>query len=208
VVATAKVAIRPDATRSQRSRPMGPEVYASPACNGAQGRDEWHSREDELATGLPPGRVQSASRKPENRGSMTKLGATLALLLLSVSPSFSQPVLNGNVWPQLDEVAKAAYVRGFLDGAQNTALLAASDPDLDDAQRRSLGIVLTRHVSEHLSSIQVEQIVDGIDAFYSDFRNRSILANLAASVAVMQVQGMPESKVNEFVEGLRRSARR
>ena len=60
----------------------------------------------------------------------------------------------------------------------------------------------------YFRNVTVGQLVDGLDVFYSDFRNRTIRVHDAIWLVVNQIAGTPQEELEKMVENWRRSAAR
>ena len=58
---------------------------------------------------------------------------------------------------------------------------------------------------KHLSTVKVGQLVDGIDAFYSDYKNRSISTHNAVWLVLNGIAGPPKEKLDKMIEAARRN---
>ena len=64
---------------------------------------------------------------------------------------------------------------------------------------------LHKSLEVRIKKIDAEQLLDGIDEFYSDFRNRSIDIKWAFLVVMQQIAGKPEKDINQFIEYIRKN---
>ena len=64
---------------------------------------------------------------------------------------------------------------------------------------------LHESLEDEIKKIAVEQVVDGIDEFYSDFKNRSIDLKWAFLVVMQQIEGKPEKEIKEFLDYIRQN---
>ena len=58
---------------------------------------------------------------------------------------------------------------------------------------------------KNISNSTNEQIVDGLDHFYTDYRNRAILLTHAASVVMRAIGGESPSLLDEVTTNIRRA---
>jgi hypothetical protein len=54
--------------------------------------------------------------------------------------------------------------------------------------------------------VSSKQLVDGVDAFFADFRNRRILVGDGIWLVANSISGTPEKEMKELVESWRRNA--
>jgi hypothetical protein len=113
----------------------------------------------------------------------------------------AQQRFDGNGWTALEfDAVKTVYVAGLVDGASFLSIAM---------MRTSLGSIAAEDEYEaisrkFLSGVTTKQIVDGIDTFYRDFRNRRIECRDAAMVVLSQIAGTTESEIDAMIEHLRR----
>jgi hypothetical protein len=112
---------------------------------------------------------------------------------------------DGNFWREMSVNQKAVYVAGFLDGMEE-----AEGHELDDvlALMKTLpksvktgqqwDILEARATAlEPLSNIKIGQLEDGLNQFYSDYRNRMIHIGHALLLVAESIKGMSAEKVEE-----------
>lgn len=105
-----------------------------------------------------------------------KVLARLACMLLCTTMLIAQQpkvTHNGTWWRDKSPLYKEAFVNGFKSGARSTA--GHDTP---------------------LSPFGTTELVDGVDKFYKDFRNRNILFNDAMTFVADQLGGMSDDKLN------------
>lgn len=105
---------------------------------------------------------------------------------------------DGNYWNTQSRVNKADYVVGFMDGMElgeiytlptlrhstDGKTLPESQACHDQASKEY------DFISAHYyKDVTVGQIVDGLDEFYKDFKNRSILIAWGVDLVVRQIAG-------------------
>ena len=61
------------------------------------------------------------------------------------------------------------------------------------------------YMRKYLSNVTNGQLVDGLDKFYSDFRNRRIKVNDAVWLVLNQVAGEPEAEMEKMIENWRKN---
>jgi hypothetical protein len=117
---------------------------------------------------------------------------------------------DGNWWNQLDATSKPIYVAGLLDGMKlgndfSVWGVGQSNADCKDAAK----LVQSGYAdyrAKYLTNVTNIRIVDGLDAFYSDAKNRGILANGATWLVLNQVAGKPPAEMQALVEKWRSGA--
>jgi len=112
------------------------------------------------------------------------LFAVLSLLLCL--PLNAQSDFDGDFWIPRTKDAKLMYVVGFVDG-RNDGINDAADAlgtKIDDPRVSKLG-----------SAITVGQLIDGLDEFYKDWRNRKVLLRDAIQYVEDEANGKDDSKL-------------
>jgi len=99
------------------------------------------------------------------------------------NPAGPAPVRNGLWWQEKSGLYKEAFLGGYKAGSEHTAGHA-----LD--VNKFPGTVL----------------IDGLDHFYKDFRNRSILIADALTYVEDQLRGVPDDKLNAELLKMRAAA--
>lgn len=123
---------------------------------------------------------------------------------------------DGNLWlkleslpdQQVSKLLRASYIGGLKDGVALEAGFLA-DVLADSSFPPSDTVVIHNYVSStgrYSNNISVEQLMDGLDSFYSDYRNRSILLMWAVFYISKEIAGTPETQLNTLIEDLRRNA--
>ena len=140
------------------------------------------------------------------------------LLIVFVSTSLLVPASggqtnqrrDGNWWLSLTEEFRLKYIVGFFDGmdlgrdfsiwkwlrASNKAL----DPCLDKVAES-----YSEYNEKYLKNVTNGQLVDGLDNFYSDYRNRRITLKNAVWLVVNGIAGTPQDQLNKMIENWRRN---
>jgi hypothetical protein len=117
---------------------------------------------------------------------------------------------DGNWWNQLDATGKPIYLAGLLDGMQlgnefSVWGVEQSGPDgKESAKLVQSGYADYR--AKYLKNVTNIRIVDELDAFYSDVKNRGILVNGATWLVLNQIAGKPPAEMQALVEKWRSGA--
>jgi hypothetical protein len=128
-----------------------------------------------------------------------------AVVLFSVNFCNAEgPKRDGNWWQTFPESAKVFYVAGLQDG-----LLIGhgfSDP-LSPCAEQELK-TFQEQIKKYSANVSVKQIVDGLDRFYSDYRNRGIRIHFAVAIVMLSIAGEPQKGIDEKTEQARQEAAR
>jgi hypothetical protein len=125
-----------------------------------------------MATGMET--VRDTMRIPK------AISMLIGLAFLCGSRLAAQTDWNGDFWKTKSHDIKAVYVAGFVDGriiGVNEAADALGTTALD-AKLKTLNLKIT-----------VGQIVDGLDSFYSDWRNTRIAVRDATQYVMLEAEG-------------------
>lgn len=132
----------------------------------------------------------------------------------------------GTVWSTMSRLQKHSYVTGYLQGKIDTEIEIASN--LTDELLRSTVIGLPKKcdskcmdtISEFAESeskmiirnkkkfgnADVEQVVDGLDKFYADYRNRNILPADLIEIVIDGINGVSDESIEKRLEFFRKAA--
>ncbi len=105
----------------------------------------------------------------------------------------AQSQFDGDFWIPKTEDVKMLYVVGFIDGRSHGINEAADafNTKIDDPR-----------LSKLASEVTVGQIVDGVDEFYKDWRNRKVILRHAMEYVMDEAQGKDDSKLLLFMRQL------
>lgn len=137
-------------------------------------------------------------------------------LFLAVPRASAQAVtLDGNWWTTsaqeaakigqeataVDATGKAALIRGLFDGVRTLAtLLILWDEDAVSIGMHNDYDTVTR---KYFANAKVPQVQDGLNVFYSDYRNRSIPVFAATGIILKEIIGTPKAEIEALTEKLR-----
>lgn len=128
--------------------------------------------------------------------------AAALLLFVSVLTAFAAPDRrDGNWWRSQPQLAKRAYVIGWFDGLNGAGRA-------ENAHMKSPEFVQMRNeMCGMLGNANSGQVADGLDIFYADFRNRSILVYDAIWHVLAAARGASPEQLDEIVRKMRSDAR-
>jgi hypothetical protein len=114
-------------------------------------------------------------------------------LFLCAAPTFSRaqghpaeappPIHNGIWWQSKSKLFQDAFTTGYKSGST--------------------------HASGHpieITQYPVSELVDGVNHFYKDFRNRNILVDEALIYVIDQLRGIPDDQLNAELLKMRAAA--
>jgi len=132
----------------------------------------------------------------------------LAALLLASSTTGidSGPAKNGYWWAELNEPAKLWFLQGYTEGLRRANGLLRQSVNFDD--KKTLAAVRREPVTSYLdfSGVSYGQFRQGLDEFYTDYRNKRININVAILYIRDQIRGESQSELDKRLEGMRKGA--
>ncbi len=135
----------------------------------------------------------------------------LVLLALGSATAFSQDSdrRDGNWWRSQSRPAQVNYMVGFFDGMELGHRFSywsfANDRKAGESMKR-VSASYVEYIDKYFNNPTSGQLVDGLDVFYADFRNRSILVHNAVWIVVNQVAGETQGRVDALIENWRRNS--
>jgi len=149
---------------------------------------------------------------------MTLQKYTAPLVALLVVAAFASPALaddnvrrDGNWWQTQAPFAKISYMVGFIDGMElgqdfSTWKYSHSTDAADvDASAKAFASYV-EYTKKYLTNVTVGQIVDGLNAFYGDYKNRRIQTSGAVWLVLLGIAGVPAEELNKKIENWRRNS--
>jgi hypothetical protein len=117
---------------------------------------------------------------------------------------------DGNWWTNTPETVKYFYVVGFFDGMVLGHRFSYWE-DMKEGQKQSVCAGSAAHSYEtlstqYLSNVTSGQLVAGLDDFYHDYRNRTILLPSAVWLVLNQISGKPKADMEKMIESFRKNA--
>jgi hypothetical protein len=98
---------------------------------------------------------------------------------------------------------------GFFDGMELGNRFSywsfVNDKKAGDAMKR-VADSYDEYVNKYFKNVTSGQLADGLDSFFTDFRNRSILVHNAVWLVVNQAAGVPQEQVDLMIENWRRNS--
>lgn len=126
-------------------------------------------------------------------------------------------ILNGEDWRLFGTVGngkliKVIYVRGQMEGGalivMNIERLITDMKTIPPVKLPKLTEFAFELINKRLEqwkifNIPYEQIVDGLDVLYEDYKNRNIIIPHAVHIVKKQIKGASEEEINAILEYLR-----
>jgi hypothetical protein len=132
------------------------------------------------------------------------------LFALPVLASAEENRRDGNWWREQDRLTRSVYVIGFFDGmdlGHNFSYWAFVKDKKMNACMGKVAESYADYGSKFFKNATNGQIVDGLDSFYADFRNRSIRVADAVWLVVNGIAGTPQEELDTMIENWRRNVR-
>jgi hypothetical protein len=98
---------------------------------------------------------------------------------------------------------------GFFDGMElgnNFSYWGILDKSKNDPSIGKIASSYDQYVDKYLKSVTNSQLADGVDKFYSDYRNRRIQVNDAVWLVLNEISGKSETDMEKMIESWRRPA--
>ena len=141
------------------------------------------------------------------------------LLVTSLCLHASDDQRDGNWWRTESEVTKLNYVVGFFDGMDLGRNFGTWEfmhctaggrcVAIDNASASCISKVgesYNSYYTKYFSNVTNDQIVDGLNVFYSDYRNRRIRVSGAVWLVVNGIAGKPQAELDKMIESWRNNA--
>ena len=134
--------------------------------------------------------------------------ALLLLLCAPISKNQSNDRRDGNWWKEQLKDEKLTYVVGFLEGMElgnrfsYWGIREKNDPAID-----KIAVSYREYEAKYLSNVTGNRLADGLDAFYSDERNRQTLVHAAIWLVLNQIAGKSELEMQPMIESRRNKVR-
>jgi hypothetical protein len=132
-------------------------------------------------------------RSPGNIVMRSRILKLLMLAFACTGLARGQNPRDGTWWNELNRSTKAGYVAGFIDGA----ITACEHEDVRQACAKSKVLMLYTGAYGP-QNFTNGQIVDGLDHFYQDYRNRSINMRAATFYVLLELQGADPKALDEL----------
>ena len=143
----------------------------------------------------------------------------ISFLIIMILVSSSSTVLSdnfeqdGNWWRNINnKTQKKAYAVGFSAGIQLGEMFSVwnfmknfeSNKDKNLYCYEKIVESSKKYYNKYVVGVSSEQIVDGLDKFYEDFRNRKIHIVYGIWIVFNQIAGTSTDKIEEMIENYRR----
>jgi hypothetical protein len=134
--------------------------------------------------------------------------AFLLLVCAPLSKNESIDRRDGNWWREQTTEKKTTYMTGFFDGMElgrNFAYWGIIEKDKNDPAMAKVRSSYEEY-SKYLINVSNVQLAEGVDTFYSDYRNRQILVHDAVWLVLNQIAGKSDMEMQSMIESWRQNA--
>jgi hypothetical protein len=142
---------------------------------------------------------------------LASLVITFLVMVLPVGLMAEDNRRDGNWWLSQDRVTRSAYITGFFDGMD----LGNAFSYWEFVNKKEMAPCMQQvfksygeYNDKYFKNVTNLQLVDGLDTFYADFRNRSILVHGAVWLVVNSIAGTPQKELDSLIDNWRRNANR
>jgi hypothetical protein len=139
--------------------------------------------------------------------------AMLCCLLAVTSIASADEKHNGNWWVSQNPTARLFYLEGFVDGASQVftafAIHArAKEEAAPKACKEYIGDLedTAKEGGAYFNGVSYGQLLDGLNSFYADYRNRLIRIPVGISLVVQSIRGEDEATLSQDVDAERKKA--
>jgi|HubBroStandDraft_5_1064220.scaffolds.fasta_scaffold306140_1 hypothetical protein len=130
------------------------------------------------------------------------------ILLFPTSPTSidSGKPKNGYWWADMSDTRRLGLVEGYVTGLSRAEVLLRQSLDFNND--KIVDRTRKKPVTSYLdfSEISYGQYIEGLDVFYSDYRNKRINFNVAILYVRDQVRGASQDELEKRLEGMRKGA--
>jgi hypothetical protein len=144
------------------------------------------------------------------RNKITSITLLFLMFGLSIPVRADDNRRDGNWWLSQDRTIKLGYIVGFLDGIHLGNRFSywkfIADPEGKPCLTK-VAISFSEYEDKYLSNVKVGQLADGLNDFYSDYKNRRIEVVDAVWLVLNGIAGTPKEELDKMIEAYRRNAK-
>jgi len=133
------------------------------------------------------------------------LGLSMVLFLPSMVLPNAEDEFNGYWWASLRPMEKLYFIQGYVYGLGRAHLIVGQAAALDN---RSLSSPMSNEPvlpMLNFSLVAYGQFSDGLDQFYSDYKNKRICFNFAILYVRDEIRGESREKLEKRLGGMRQA---
>ena len=139
--------------------------------------------------------------------SSVRILAVVVLLCIAAPLSRNQEYdkRDGNWWREIDPVAKANYLAGFLDGMELGGRFAYWGVENKKEASAALANSYSENRAKYLGHVSGIRLTDEMDAFYVDPQNSGIPVYGAVWLVLNQIAGKSKADMQPLIEAWRKN---
>jgi len=119
---------------------------------------------------------------------------------------------DGNWWREVDQNDRLRYAVGFMDGMElGKDFCVWGMSKTDKTAQNCKGSVVASYSEmsgRYFGSVTSGQLCDGLNDFYDDYRNRSLLIFAAVWLVIQGIAGVSKDQLDKSTEQWRKNASR
>jgi len=136
--------------------------------------------------------------------------AFFAFLLISTPVrNENNSTRDGNWWRTQEQICKYQYVVGFFDGTElgyDFSYWGIMDTNRNDPAVGKIQKSYNAYSAKFLTNVTSSQLVDGLNEFYSDYRNRRITVINGIWLVLNEIAGTRQTEMQKMIESWRKNA--
>jgi hypothetical protein len=105
-------------------------------------------------------------------------------------------------WKDMNYNEKMLYVEGISEGIPLGGMF--STYLLNKSERKKPADSYNYCVNEYLTNVTIEQLCEGLDSLYTDYRNQTISINYGVWAVLCSIRGIPKEAYEELLQALRK----
>lgn len=123
-------------------------------------------------------------------------------------PSFAQSKFTGEDWAKLTNLQRLIWVNGYVEGVTSADLVPVLTCDVGDSKKfldcYNKGTeAISSALTGKFRNVSIDTLVDGVDVFYSDYKNRRVGYVGALNYVASAVAGKSAADLEKMAEDLR-----
>jgi hypothetical protein len=130
----------------------------------------------------------------------------VALLVSVPARNAVNSLRDGNWWVEKDPTSKLYYVTGFFDGIELGHEFSYWGLPKGGEEASNVVASFASHGTKYMSGVTNSQLVQGLDVFYEDYRNRRIRIPGGVWLVLNEISGKSKDEMQKMVENYRKNA--
>ncbi|OQY74437.1 MAG: hypothetical protein B6D44_04240 [Ignavibacteriales bacterium UTCHB2] len=116
---------------------------------------------------------------------------------------------DGNWWTDRDEYGQSMFVIGFFSGmdlGERFSYWKYYDEENNPCDEAAVESYV-EYWDNYVANVNSSQVVDGLNEFYKDYRNRKILIKDAVWLILNEISGRPKEEMDVMIENFRKNTK-